>query len=102
MGKFYFKKILFQEGWKKNVKISTDSNGEITEIIENFEGKDCETEVQLAIPGIPNAHSHAFQYAMAGITENHSESRSSNFWTWRNEMYNLALNCTFHFSRSKS
>jgi formimidoylglutamate deiminase len=92
MGKFYFKKILFQEGWKKNVKISTDSNGEITEIIENFEGKDCETEVQLAIPGIPNAHSHAFQYAMAGLTEDHSESRSSNFWTWRNEMYNLALN----------
>jgi formimidoylglutamate deiminase len=92
MGKFYFKKILFQEGWKKNVKISTDNNGAITEIIENFEGKDYETEVQLAIPGIPNAHSHAFQYAMAGLTENHSESRSSNFWTWRNEMYNLALN----------
>ena len=92
MGKFYFKKILFQEGWKKNLKISTDNNGAITEIIENFEGKDYETEVQLAIPGIANAHSHAFQYAMAGLTENHSESRSSNFWTWRNEMYNLALN----------
>jgi formimidoylglutamate deiminase len=92
MGKFYFKKILFQKGWKKNVKISTGSNGEITEIIENFDGNDYETEVQLAIPGIPNAHSHAFQYAMAGLTENHSESRSSNFWTWRNEMYNLALN----------
>ena len=92
MGKFYFKKILFQKGWKKNVKIYTDSNGEITEIIENFDGNDYETEVQLAIPGIPNAHSHAFQYAMAGLTENHSESRSSNFWTWRNEMYNLALN----------
>ena len=92
MGKFYFKKILFQGGWKKNVKISTDNNGKIEEIIENFEGTDYETKVQLAIPGIPNAHSHAFQYAMAGLTEDHSESRSSNFWTWRNEMYNLALN----------
>ena len=92
MGEFNFKKILFQEGWKKNVKISTDNKGGITDIIENFEGKDYETEIQLAIPGIPNAHSHAFQYAMAGLTENHSESRSSNFWTWRNEMYNLALN----------
>ena len=39
MGKFYFKKILFQEGWKKNLKISTDNYGAITEIIENFEGK---------------------------------------------------------------
>tara|TARA_B100000767_G_scaffold1048_1_gene1031 strand:- start:102 stop:1466 length:1365 start_codon:yes stop_codon:yes gene_type:complete len=92
MGEFNFKKILFQEGWKKNVKVSTDNKGGITDIIENFEGKDYETEIQLAIPGIPNAHSHAFQYAMAGLTENHSESRSSNFWTWRNEMYNLALN----------
>lgn len=92
MGKFYFKKILHQEGWKKNIKISTDNNGKIEEIIENFDGTDYDTKVQLAIPGIPNAHSHAFQYAMAGLTENHSESRSSNFWTWRNEMYNLALN----------
>ena len=55
MGKFYFKKILFQEGWKKNVKISTDNNGKIEEIIENFEGTDHETKIQLAIPGIPNA-----------------------------------------------
>ena len=39
MGKFYFKKILFQEGWKKNVKISTDNNGLNREIIEDFEGK---------------------------------------------------------------
>ena len=72
MGKFYFKKILFQEGLKKNVKISTDNNGKIEEIIENFEGTDYETKVQLAIPGIPNAHSHAFKYAMAGLTEDHS------------------------------
>ena len=92
MRKFYFKKILFQEGWKKNVNISVNQQGEITEIIENYKGKDFQVEIQLAIPGIPNAHAHAFQYAMAGLTENHSKSRSSNFWTWRNEMYKLALN----------
>ena len=92
MIKFFFKKILLQEGWKKNVNISIDYNGKITEIIENYKGKDYQAVIELAIPGIPNAHSHAFQYAMAGLTENHSESRSSNFWTWRNEMYNLALN----------
>ena len=92
MRKFYFKKILFQEGWKKDVNISVNQQGEIIEIIENYKGKDFQVEIQLAIPGIPNAHSHAFQYAMAGLTENHSKSRSSNFWTWRNEMYKLALN----------
>ena len=92
MTKFYFQKILQKDGWKNKVKISIDKDGLISEIIEYYNGNDYQINIPLAIPGIPNAHSHAFQYAMAGLTENHSENRSSNFWTWRNEMYNLALN----------
>ena len=38
MRKFYFKKILFQEGWKKDVNISVNQQGEIIEIIENYKG----------------------------------------------------------------
>ena len=45
-----------------------------------------------AIPGIQNAHSHAFQYAMAGLAELHSTKTLNNdFWSWRTAMYNLAL-----------
>ena len=47
--------------------------------------------IKIAIPGIPNAHSHAFQYAMSGIAENHAFNASSDFWSWRNAMYSLAL-----------
>jgi formimidoylglutamate deiminase len=43
----------------------------------------------IVIPGMPNAHSHAFQRAMAGNTEYRS-SASDNFWTWRRAMYALA------------
>jgi formimidoylglutamate deiminase len=38
---------------------------------------------------MPNAHSHAFQRAMAGNAEYRSSARDS-FWTWRQAMYALA------------
>jgi formiminoglutamate deiminase len=40
----------------------------------------------LTIPGMANAHSHAFHRALRGRT--HGESGS--FWTWRDRMYELA------------
>jgi formiminoglutamate deiminase len=41
----------------------------------------------LTIPGLANAHSHAFQRALRGRTQ--APSRGS-FWTWREQMYALA------------
>jgi formimidoylglutamate deiminase len=43
----------------------------------------------VVVPGMPNAHSHAFQRAMAGNAEFRSSARDS-FWTWRQAMYALA------------
>ena len=88
--KFNFKKLLQNSGWLENVSVETDDNGLITSIEENpnsnesFEG--------LAIPGFQNAHSHSFQYAMAGLAENHpTNKKQSDFWSWREAMYRLAL-----------
>ena len=92
MKKFYFNQILQENGWKQNVRISVDKNGLVTEILDQYEGKDFDETIEIAIPGIPNAHSHAFQYAMAGMTENHPIKSLSNFWSWRKTMYDLALN----------
>lgn len=44
-----------------------------------------------ALPGFRNAHSHAFQYAMAGKAERHAPGASDDFWTWREAMYGCAL-----------
>lgn len=41
----------------------------------------------LAIPGMINAHSHAFQYSFTG----HTESAFPDFWKWREMMYRCAL-----------
>jgi formimidoylglutamate deiminase len=43
----------------------------------------------IVVPGMPNAHSHAFQRAMAGSAEYRLSARDS-FWTWRQAMYALA------------
>ena len=40
----------------------------------------------VTIPGLANAHSHAFHRALRGRTQ----SGAGNFWTWRDEMYRLA------------
>jgi formimidoylglutamate deiminase len=48
-----------------------------------------------AIPGFQNGHSHAFQYAMAGLAEHLAPGRSSDdFWSWREAMYRLAQKIT--------
>ncbi len=43
----------------------------------------------LHLPGLVNAHSHAFQRAMAGLAEHQSDPADS-FWTWREQMYRHA------------
>lgn len=41
------------------------------------------------LPGITNLHSHAFQRAMAGLTER-QESDTDSFWSWREWMYRFS------------
>jgi formiminoglutamate deiminase len=40
----------------------------------------------LTLPGLANAHSHAFQRALRG----HTHTGEGSFWTWREQMYELA------------
>ncbi len=48
---------------------------------------------KLILPAIANTHSHAFQRAMAGLTEHRSAAQDS-FWTWRELMYRFASRIT--------
>ena len=45
------------------------------------------------LPGLVNAHSHAFQRAFAGLAERR-ESQADDFWSWRDRMYRVALRIT--------
>lgn len=45
------------------------------------------------LPGLVNAHSHAFQRAIAGLTERATPGQDD-FWRWRDRMYSAALRIT--------
>jgi len=42
------------------------------------------------LPGLVNAHSHAFQRVIRGRTERRSTQTTDSFWTWREQMYAAA------------
>lgn len=94
--KHYRFKALYQDNkWISPAYVSVDQEGRIgylsTTPPRDTEG--LETVDGYVLPGFQNAHSHAFQYAMAGIAERHSGAANpDDFWSWRNAMYQLALN----------
>lgn len=46
------------------------------------------------LPGLVNAHSHAFQRVIRGRTEYRTGSVTDSFWTWREMMYSAATRLT--------
>jgi len=88
---FQFESLLQNEGWLSPAFVGIDANGIIQSITTRKPEGEIEKVEGLALPGFQNAHSHAFQYAMAGLAENHPSGTDDDFWTWREEMYKCAL-----------
>jgi formimidoylglutamate deiminase len=92
MKSYRFKALLQNSGWLENATVSLNESGEIISISQT-ENSDSIYIDGYALPGFQNAHSHAFQYAMAGLAERHSGAQNADdFWSWREAMYGLALN----------
>jgi formimidoylglutamate deiminase len=86
---YFATEVLLAEGWARNVAIDVDGSGIIASIrrdVEQQQGAQrCSGPV---LPGMPNLHSHAFQRAMAGLTERSGPTGDS-FWSWREQMYHF-------------
>lgn len=92
--KYYrFDALLQQQGWIKPAFIGVNKEGVITYLSEAAPPAPVALEIVkgVALPGIPNGHSHAFQYAMAGMAEKHLPGSTDDFWSWRETMYDHAL-----------
>jgi formimidoylglutamate deiminase len=90
---YHFKGLLQHTGWLKNASVTINLEGLITKI-STFDPTDTSLDIinGFALPGFQNAHSHAFQYAMAGLAEKHGvHGGHDDFWGWREAMYQLAL-----------
>ncbi|MGH1477339.1 MAG: formimidoylglutamate deiminase [Geminicoccales bacterium] len=72
-------------GWQDNVRVTLDQEGKISAIQNDSDPQGYRVGVLLPAP--VNAHSHAFQRAMAGLTENRGPEINDSFWTWRQAMF---------------
>ncbi len=89
MDTIFARKALIHKGWADNVRLGVRA-GRIQSVETGASRGDTDTEVGIVIPGLCNAHSHAFQRALAGRTEERSPQGQDNFWTWRERLYELA------------
>ena len=85
MTSLWFRTALIDSGWADGVRLRIRGG-----LIEHIEvGTRAATDDEqhgIGIAGVPNLHSHAFQRAMAGLTETKGPQADS-FWTWREVMY---------------
>ena len=85
MARFLFDHALLPEGWAERVGIDVD-DGTIVDVQPGASADGRERVAGIALPGLPNLHSHTFQRAMAGLAETRGPA-SDNFWSWREVMY---------------
>ena len=82
-------------GWQHNVLLRIGSNGCWAEVTPGVAQPPAGATVidGPLLPGLVNAHSHAFQRAFAGLAERR-ELETDDFWSWRERMYQVALRIT--------
>ena len=68
-GRYLAPSALLPSGWADNVLVVVGDDGAIDAVTPNQTDADAERLNGPAIPGMPNLHSHAFQRAMAGLTQ---------------------------------
>ena len=74
-------------GWAEDVLFRVDDGGMISTVEFGIPPGNLTRLPGVVIPGMPNLHSHAFQRAMAGLTERPGGTSTDDFWTWRKTMY---------------
>jgi formimidoylglutamate deiminase len=87
--------IYESDSFKRDSAILCDDVGRIVRIAS---GAEVENPIRLKgrvlLPGLINAHSHAFQRVIRGRTEFRTANNKDSFWTWREMMYSAAARLT--------
>ncbi|MDX6272541.1 MAG: formimidoylglutamate deiminase [Acidobacteriota bacterium] len=83
--------------FESGLALVADGAGRITQLTRDYDSLAPSRVVRLKgralLPGLVNAHSHAFQRVIRGRTERRSAAHDS-FWTWREMMYAAATRLT--------
>lgn len=89
----FAKHALTAQGWQQDVVLRL-AHGAITTIESGTAAPAGAVMLDTVLPGMGNVHSHAFQRAMAGLTEFPSGEGKDNFWSWREVMYRFTQRFT--------
>jgi formimidoylglutamate deiminase len=92
---FWAPQAWIQGQWQQGVCLEADSSGHWARITAGVPtAPENATVLQgPVLPGMVNAHSHAFQRAFAGLSERRATG-ADDFWSWRDRMYGVALRIT--------
>lgn len=96
------KHALTADGWQSGVSVTVNASGEISSLRTNQPATPSTTSTQpssithtgILLPAVANLHSHAFQRAMAGMSEFRGPDSRDSFWTWRHLMYGFLQHVT--------
>jgi formimidoylglutamate deiminase len=77
--------------FESNVALNCDDSAQSARLVS---ASDVQSAIRLKdralLPGLVNAHSHAFQRVIRGRTEYRTANDKDSFWTWREMMYSAA------------
>lgn len=83
--------LFYENRFQTDLAVVCDVNGAISEIVSADRATGgVRLKNRAILPGLVNAHSHAFQRVIRGRTEYRSSGQTDSFWTWRELMYRAA------------
>ncbi|HJR06930.1 MAG TPA: amidohydrolase family protein, partial [Pyrinomonadaceae bacterium] len=91
--------LIYTRGrFESGLALVADATGRITHLARDYanfaDARVVRLKGRALLPGLVNAHSHAFQRVIRGRTERRSAAAHDSFWTWREMMYAAATRLT--------
>lgn len=85
-----------RHAWHEHVLLRVDAGGHWAEVTPGVQPAPPDALVLKGpvLPGLVDAHSHAFQRAFAGLAERRAPGSRDDFWSWRDRMYAVAQRIT--------
>jgi formimidoylglutamate deiminase len=93
MPSYFAETALLPSGWAARVRFDVNAAGDLTAVTPEAAPDGATRLHGVAVPGMPDLHSHAFQRAMAGLGERVGPGGDS-FWSWRDVMYRFLAKLT--------
>lgn len=79
-------RLVTAAGTRERVRIEVDADGMVASITADSDAQADDLRLGTVLPGVGNAHSHAFHRVLRGRT--HADG--GDFWVWRRQMYEAA------------